>query len=442
MNEVQSELNAMGVDDVSFIGVGKDEYNSDLAGMINSNTIPWVEDKESEEYPVWLDYEAVQRSTYFLDRNGDLIYQFNITTLDPNNSDDFFYLINLILDYRSEDGPNVVRVTSENPSIQSAIDIVDDGDIILVDPGVYIGQINFLDKNFTLASLIYNGLNGEDSERSILDGNGLGSVVTINGGQDQSTILLGFVIKNGNSTDYGGGILIEDSSPTIDRNVIHHNQAGSCGGYGGGIAIMGDSYPYIFANEIYDNSVSGECDCDCYFGGGIYVDIDSWPVIGGSMTLGNVLFDNQADTGNQLYRDYGSDTISWTPIYAHHNYFNICPPGINEVYPPSGWDLDNCHLIAELGVQELMPKDEISLLQNYPNPFNFSTNITIVLNSEKLVDIVIYDVGGRVVFSKKYKLNSGKNIVQWNALGQPSGLYLISAIANNYSMTRKAIFVK
>ena len=97
MNEVQSELNAMGVDDVSFIGVGKDEYNSDLAGMINSNTIPWVEDKESEEYPVWLDYEAVQRSTYFLDRNGDLIYQFNITTLDPNNSDDFFYLINLIL---------------------------------------------------------------------------------------------------------------------------------------------------------------------------------------------------------------------------------------------------------------------------------------------------------------------------------------------------------
>ena len=176
--------------------------------------------------------------------------------------------------------------------------------------------------------------------------------------------------------------------------------------------------------------------------GGIYVDIDSWPVIGGSMTLGNVLFDNQADNGNQLYRDYESDTITWTPIYAHHNYFNICPPGINEVYPPSGWDLDNCHLIAELGVQELMPKDEISLLQNYPNPFNFSTNITIVLNSEKLVDIVIYDVGGRVVFSKKYKLNSGKNIVQWNALGQPSGLYLISAIGNNYSMTRKAIFVK
>ena len=44
----------MGVDDVSFIGVGKDEYNSDLEGMINNYTIPWVEDKESEEYPVWL----------------------------------------------------------------------------------------------------------------------------------------------------------------------------------------------------------------------------------------------------------------------------------------------------------------------------------------------------------------------------------------------------
>lgn len=442
MNEVNSELIAMGVDDVSIIGVGKDQYNSDLSGMINGRVIPWVEDEESGGYPVWSDYDAVQRSTYFLDRNGDLIYQFNITTLDPNEPDDYLYLINLILDYRAENGPNVLRVTAENPSIQSAIDMVDDGDIILVDPGVYSGQIDFLDKNFTLASFIYDGSNGEESDRSILDGGGSGPVVTINGGQDQSTILLGFVIMNGNTMDNGGGILIEDSSPTIDRNIIHHNQAGSCGGFGGGIAIMGESYPYIFANDIKDNSVSGECDCDCYFGGGIYVDIDAWPVIGGSMTLGNKLYDNQADIGNQLYRAHGSDTISWTPIYAHHNYFEICPPELGDVYPSSGWDLENCHLLGGLGIDSSIPMDGFSLLPNYPNPFNSSTNITIILNAEQTVDMSIYDVGGRIVLSEKYKLRSGKNIVQWNASGQPSGLYLINVETSYFSMTRKAIFVK
>ena len=79
------------------IGVGKDEYNSSLDGMIDQNILPWVEDREEEGYPVWEDYEAVQRSTYFLNRQGDLIYQFNITTLNPEDPEDYSYLINLIL---------------------------------------------------------------------------------------------------------------------------------------------------------------------------------------------------------------------------------------------------------------------------------------------------------------------------------------------------------
>ena len=89
----------MGVNDVKFIGIGKDTYNESLTGMIDGNILPWVEDIEENDYPVWTEYSAVQRSTYFLDRNGDLIYQFNITTLDPNETEDYNYLINMILDY-------------------------------------------------------------------------------------------------------------------------------------------------------------------------------------------------------------------------------------------------------------------------------------------------------------------------------------------------------
>ena len=101
------------------IGIGKDEYNSSLDGMIDQNILPWVEDREEEGYPVWEDYEAVQRSTYFLNRQGDLIYQFNITTLNPEDPADYSYFINLILDFRANNGPNVLRVSEDYLLIQT-----------------------------------------------------------------------------------------------------------------------------------------------------------------------------------------------------------------------------------------------------------------------------------------------------------------------------------
>ena len=70
LNLVYNDLLAIGIEDVKMIGVGKDAYNSSLDGMIDQNILPWVEDREEEGYPVWEDYEAVQRSTYFLDRQG------------------------------------------------------------------------------------------------------------------------------------------------------------------------------------------------------------------------------------------------------------------------------------------------------------------------------------------------------------------------------------
>jgi len=439
---IHEDLIAMGVEDVSIIGVGKDTYNSDLPGMIDGRILPWVEDVEEDGYPVWTDYGAVQRSTYFLDRDGALLYQFNITTLDPNDPEDYYYLINLILDYRANDGPNILRVNQGNPSIQANIDMAYDGDIILVDPGLYQGQIDFLDKNITLATLIYSGYGEEDIERSILDGDGVGPVVTINGGQDQSSILLGFVIKNGNAEESGGGILIEDSSPTIDRNIIHHNQAGSCGGSGAGIAIIGESYPHVFGNTIHDNIVSGDCDCDCYFGGGIFVDTESWPIVGGSITLGNVIYDNFADNGSELYRDDSGDTTNWTPIYAHHNFFDNCPPSIQEVYPTNGWDLAHCHEINSLGIEETLPNENLFLYPNYPNPFNASTNIKIFQSDPRTAELFIYDIRGMVVFFKKLESFSGTNIINWNASEQSSGLYFIKLRNNVFSKTQKAILVK
>ena len=62
----------MGVNDLGIIGIGKDSYNEHLPGMIQENILPWVEDVQENGYPVWANYGAVQRSTYILDREGNL----------------------------------------------------------------------------------------------------------------------------------------------------------------------------------------------------------------------------------------------------------------------------------------------------------------------------------------------------------------------------------
>jgi len=431
----------MGVNDVGIIGVGKDAYNSDLAGMINGRILPWVEDVEADGYPVWTDYGAVQRSTYFLGRGGNLIYQFNITTLDPDDPDDYQYLINLILDYRAYNGPSIIRVTEDSLSIQSAIESASDGDIILVDPGTYLGQINFLDKNVTLASLIYSGYDQNDLAKTILDGDGQGPIVTFNDGQDQSAILLGFIIENGSASQSGGGILIEDASPTIDRNIIHNNHAGSCGGTGGGIAVQGESYPHIFGNVIYDNIVSGECDCICYYGGGVYVDTTSWPVVGGSVTLGNTFYNNSADYGTELFRDHDEDTTNWTPIYAHHNTFEDCPPDSHDVYPINGWDLENCHTL-DIEHDDQPIAESFYLYPNFPNPFNPLTNIRFTLETSNTVLLNIYDLKGRLVNENRLKFNSGTHMIQWDASQFPSGIYLIKLQSGVNTQIQKAILVK
>ncbi len=133
----------MGINDVGIIGVGKDEFNGTLDGMINGRTISWVEDIEDDGYPVWQDYDAVQRSTYFLNREGNLLYQFNLTTLDPDDPEDYSFFINMILDYRSNNGPGVIRVKDDYVTIQAAIENADNGDIILVEPGTYLENIDF-----------------------------------------------------------------------------------------------------------------------------------------------------------------------------------------------------------------------------------------------------------------------------------------------------------
>ena len=67
---------------------------------------------------------------------------------------------------------------------------------------------------------------GEDRETTIIDGNQSGSVVTFENGEDTTTVLSGFMIKNGLAINpnAGGGIHISNSSsPELIHLILSEN---------------------------------------------------------------------------------------------------------------------------------------------------------------------------------------------------------------------------
>ncbi len=117
------------------------------------------------------------------------------------------------------------------PTIQVALCESDDGDEVVVYPGVYLENIDFGGRNIVLRSA-----DPEDAtivQQTIIDGGGSGRVVTFSGAEDETCILSGFTILNGKA-EHGGGIFGAGSRARIENNTITENSAPGTYGQGGG----------------------------------------------------------------------------------------------------------------------------------------------------------------------------------------------------------------
>lgn len=189
-------------------------------------------------------------------------------------------------------------VPSPFSTIQAAINAAASGDTVLVSAGTYYENINFSGKAITVTS-------SSGPASTIIDGNGAGSVVTFSTGEGPSSKLSGFTLRNGRASFNGGGVLIQNTSPTITGNTITGNQA--CSGVG--ISVYFGS-PLIQNNTISNNSQAG-CSGGTG-GGGVY--------IGGSGTaqlIGNLIANNtltSANGGGVSLNAAGSPTIQGNVI--------------------------------------------------------------------------------------------------------------------------------
>ena len=83
------------------------------------------------------------------------------------------------------------------------------------------------------------------------------------------------------------------------------------------------------------------------------------------------------------------------------------------------------------------------LFQNYPNPFNPETMISFAVSMPSSVNLVVYDVTGRIVQTLvDGKKQAGTYQVKWIPGNQASGLYFYRLTTNSGSQVRKMIYIK
>jgi len=228
---------------------------------------------------------------------------------------------------------STINVPLDQPTIQAGINAAKTGDTVLVAPGTYIENINFMGKAITVKSS--GGRNV-----TIIDGNAAAPVAAFITNEGSHSVLSGFTLQNGVGTFpfayQGGGVSINNASPTIKGNTIKNNTAGDGGGvgvsfgspilsgntitqnsaqFGGGVAFVGDSHAQVLHNMISKNTAGAGAAVELFAagnvlvednkvvrnisggqGGGFYIVNEADEVIIQNLIAGNV-----APSGSQIY---------------------------------------------------------------------------------------------------------------------------------------------
>ena len=245
----------------------------------------------------------------------------------------------------------IINIPDDYTIIQEGIDASSDGDTVLVQPGIYVENINFNGHSTVLASQFLLTEDTSFISTTIIDGHSENSVIYFDNYLDSTAAVIGFTIQNGHNED-GGGIYCLNSSPSILNNKIQDNIDDA---RGGGIYCEGSS-PYIYGNNISGNNGSGIfcynysspiIDGNVFYnnsGGGVRCSFNSYPDIidniisnnssrymGGGiycersnpLILNNIITDNFAQQGGGgIYCGYSNPQISHNIIANNSTQLN------------------------------------------------------------------------------------------------------------------------
>jgi len=201
--------------------------------------------------------------------------------------------------------------TKEHPyqNVTSALTKSTDGHMILVRAGIYHEHV-IIDKSISLI--------GEDRESTIIDGSGIGTVISITAAANDVS-LNGFIIRNSGITPSDSGILVERSNDNnISHNTITNNYYGitfqfySTGNMISNNVISSNIYGINFQSYSTDNTVSDNAiSSNTFYGINIQTSLNN-------VVTNNIINDNSDgiyfsfSTGNMVSGNISTIHFRWS----------------------------------------------------------------------------------------------------------------------------------
>lgn len=217
---------------------------------------------------------------------------------------------------------------------------------------------------------------------------------------------------------------------------------------------------YIISVIFMSSSVNLFADDDKYISGRVLYSDNSKPVKDGMIRVVNT---NATDKGESIIEEA---IIQSNGIFKIQNNPMLTSDGIKIMaYPNDVDNQENPFDPVTVDVKEAMTNSDEQfrmiiyvkrnknlkrgehgdiLFQNSPNPFNPTTKISFELPSPSNVTLKIYNMRGESIATliDNKKMSEGRNELMFDANGYPSGIYVYSLSAGNYSENKTMILLK
>jgi hypothetical protein len=199
-------------------------------------------------------------------------------------------------------------------TIQEGIDAANSGDIVRIDPGVYVENISVSGKSLTLvaaSAAAVTEIRGTGTDSTVT----LGETVT--SGSPLPVTIDGLTISNGNgntNTNFsGGGINVLAGALLHLKNSIVQNSSAAVGG---GISLMGGNFGPNSKSSIENSAIANN---KANRGGGIYVGPTAILTVSGTTITGNATVLNaKSAPGGGIFTEGGAQ-ISLDRVTVAHN---------------------------------------------------------------------------------------------------------------------------
>ena len=306
---------------------------------------------------------------------------------------------------------------------------------------------------------------------------------TTNGGDEWMRATLPPVVPK--RTELIGGVLLDENNGYLvgggsDAVVLHTSNGGLAGhfplGAGNLWQLWDDTFDYVLESEVIGDTTFPNGETYMIVDGhgigfsGRYVRQEGARVMSYDTYIGaeRVIYDFEAEPGDTIGEGgdwaiileekrvmdfFGRQLLGWTFCLYFVEWVTVIDSiGLYQIVTEAGhtsYDFQGAIIngvqygtITEVADDPALPLTT-GLFQNYPNPFNPKTAITFSLPRSEEVSLKIFNLlGQETVTLVLGTRDAGTHTVQWDATGQPSGVYFYRLQAGEFVETKKLVLLR